>query len=80
MENYMIWIIDTSEENCGKILFTNQLTADILGIEFINVQGNNFKDYIPEPFSFGHDEIITNFTRFSKEASPDTAFKTFMIH
>jgi hypothetical protein len=51
MDNNMMWIIDTSEENCGKIIFSNHLSSVVLGYDFINVQGANFKDFIPEPFN-----------------------------
>jgi hypothetical protein len=46
----------------------------------MNVVGTNFQDFIPEPFNAGHEQIILRFIKVSREASPDTAFRTFMFH
>jgi hypothetical protein len=56
------------------------MSYSLLGYDFVNIIGTNFQDFIPEPFNTDHDKIILRFIKVSREASPDTAFRTFMFH
>jgi PAS domain-containing protein len=63
-DNIGVLVVGVSQDDLGIILYANQEAASLLGLNISQVIGAELNNFIPPPYSLGHNQKLSEFLQF----------------